>query len=98
MKLRIFYLVFIGITLVNNVSAQTVKPKPENIQAAINQALKSGKLTPQQTTKLKARSAMLQKSKNINKVLTPAEKAKLVALAKQRNNANKKQLFFIRLR
>ena len=90
MKFKILFFLFMGLGFAMNASAQATKRNTASTQAAINQALKSGKLTPQQTAQLKARSAALQKSKNINKALTPAEKAKLQALAKQRNNAAKK--------
>ncbi len=90
MKFKILFFLFMGLGFAMNASAQATKSNTASTQAAINQALKSGKLTPQQTAQLKARSAALQKGKNINKALTPAEKAKLQALAKQRNNAAKK--------
>ena len=90
MKFKILFFLFMGLGFAMNASAQATKSNTASTQAANNQALKSGKLTPQQTAQLKARSAALQKSKNINKALTPAEKAKLQALAKQRNNAAKK--------
>jgi hypothetical protein len=91
--MKIFFSLIFSLGIATAAQAQTKSaPAKKAVNQAVLNQVKSGKLTPKQAADIKARAAAVKGNPaNINKVLTPEEKAKLTAaLAKQKTNTAKK--------